>query len=389
MCGARVQRESHHLDVFVQGRRHNLLRGLAQACVDDLTARVAQRRRHDLGPPVVPIQAGLGDQDADGGVRAGLTALAASSIPQAGSPSPQDRGASGAGAPPLGPPSGARPLRHCPPRPTPPLLPGRQGHPRRPPRRPDGRRASTAARIRAAARARRRAVARPASSGAIARVQSASMPSWVVATVRKSSGLCPSVSRSMARPRSRQEGVRACSVCLVDDQHVSDLDQAGLHALHRIAAARRDDHHGPVSNLGDLHLALAHTDRFDEDRVVARGAPASRRRRRPRARCRPARHAWRGCGMKTPSSLVRSCMRTRISPERPAVPRRRRINRQNAHPRALCTTHARQRRNKGGLACARRSRDADTLGGPCSFQAPVREAHGAGHPRPRRPVLPT
>ena len=58
-------READRVHVLLRGRGHDLLRALAQAGVDDLHAGVAQRARHDLGPAVVAVEAGLGDQDAD------------------------------------------------------------------------------------------------------------------------------------------------------------------------------------------------------------------------------------------------------------------------------------------------------------------------------------
>ena len=51
--------------VFLQRRGDDLLRRLVQPGVDDLDSGVAQRTRHDLGAAVVPVQAGLGDDDPD------------------------------------------------------------------------------------------------------------------------------------------------------------------------------------------------------------------------------------------------------------------------------------------------------------------------------------
>ena len=45
--------------------RHDLLRRLVQAGVDDLDAGVAQRPGDDLGPPIVAVQAWLADDDPD------------------------------------------------------------------------------------------------------------------------------------------------------------------------------------------------------------------------------------------------------------------------------------------------------------------------------------
>ena len=43
----------------------NLLRGLPQAGVDDFHPRIAQGARHNLGPPVVAVQAGFGNQNSN------------------------------------------------------------------------------------------------------------------------------------------------------------------------------------------------------------------------------------------------------------------------------------------------------------------------------------
>src|SRR5262249_13324859 len=52
--------------VLLERGGHDLLRGLVQPGVDHLYPGVTKRPRHDLGPPVVPVQAGLGDDDPDG-----------------------------------------------------------------------------------------------------------------------------------------------------------------------------------------------------------------------------------------------------------------------------------------------------------------------------------
>ena len=51
--------------VFLDGRLDDLLGRLVQPGVDDLDAGVTQRSRDDLGAAVVPVEAGLGDHDAD------------------------------------------------------------------------------------------------------------------------------------------------------------------------------------------------------------------------------------------------------------------------------------------------------------------------------------
>src|SRR5450759_1154723 len=58
-------READRVDVFLNGRGDDLLRGLAQAGVDDFHAGIAKRTRDDFRATVVSVQAGLGDENAD------------------------------------------------------------------------------------------------------------------------------------------------------------------------------------------------------------------------------------------------------------------------------------------------------------------------------------
>ena len=58
-------RQPDAVGVLLHRGLDDLLRRLVQAGVDDLHAGVAQRPGDDLGPAVVPVQAGLGDDDAD------------------------------------------------------------------------------------------------------------------------------------------------------------------------------------------------------------------------------------------------------------------------------------------------------------------------------------
>ena len=62
----REQREAHGVGVFLDDCLDDLLRGLVQAGVDDLEALVAQGAGDDLGPSVMAIQAGLGNDDSIG-----------------------------------------------------------------------------------------------------------------------------------------------------------------------------------------------------------------------------------------------------------------------------------------------------------------------------------
>src|ERR687898_473924 len=57
--------EPDRVRVLLEHGLDDLLRRLVKAGVDDLHAGVAQRAGDDLRPAVVPVQAGLGDDDAD------------------------------------------------------------------------------------------------------------------------------------------------------------------------------------------------------------------------------------------------------------------------------------------------------------------------------------
>src|SRR5215468_2075543 len=58
-------RQPDRVGVFLECGCHDLLRGLVQPGVDHLYSGVTKRPRHDLGAPVVPVQARLGDDDPD------------------------------------------------------------------------------------------------------------------------------------------------------------------------------------------------------------------------------------------------------------------------------------------------------------------------------------
>jgi hypothetical protein len=60
---ARQDAQADRVDALVDRDPRDLLRALAQPRVDHLGAGVAQRERDDLRPDVVPVEAGLGDQD--------------------------------------------------------------------------------------------------------------------------------------------------------------------------------------------------------------------------------------------------------------------------------------------------------------------------------------
>src|SRR3989304_1206603 len=59
---ARKDREAHDIDVLLQRRLSEHLRGLADAGINALQAGVAQGPRHHLRPAVMAIEARLGDE---------------------------------------------------------------------------------------------------------------------------------------------------------------------------------------------------------------------------------------------------------------------------------------------------------------------------------------
>ncbi len=61
--GTGENREADHVHVFLHRLRDDLLGRALEPRVDDLEAGVAQRLHDDLGAAVVPVEAGLRDQD--------------------------------------------------------------------------------------------------------------------------------------------------------------------------------------------------------------------------------------------------------------------------------------------------------------------------------------
>ncbi len=62
--GAAQNRQADHIRVFLQRRRGNLLGRLAQPRVNHFHAGIPERPGDHLGTAVVPIESGLGDDDA-------------------------------------------------------------------------------------------------------------------------------------------------------------------------------------------------------------------------------------------------------------------------------------------------------------------------------------
>ena len=69
--GAGEQRQPDGVGVLLHGRLGDLLGRLVQPGVDDLEAVVPQRPGDGLGPPVVPVEAGLGHDDSIGAIHGG------------------------------------------------------------------------------------------------------------------------------------------------------------------------------------------------------------------------------------------------------------------------------------------------------------------------------
>ena len=61
----------------------------------------------------------------------------------------------------------------------------------------------------------------------------------------------------------------AFAVCLVDNEHVADLHDPGLHCLDVITHPRHQYHRANVGRLHNLDLVLTNTDGFDEDLCIA------------------------------------------------------------------------------------------------------------------------
>jgi hypothetical protein len=62
--GTREDREADRVGVLLQHGLDDLLRRLVQSGVDHLHPRIAQGSRDDLRAAIAPVQAGLGDDDA-------------------------------------------------------------------------------------------------------------------------------------------------------------------------------------------------------------------------------------------------------------------------------------------------------------------------------------
>ena len=66
MCAPREDREADDVDILLHRRAGDHLGCLVEPGIDDLHPGVTERGRDDLRAPVVSVEAGLGDQHADG-----------------------------------------------------------------------------------------------------------------------------------------------------------------------------------------------------------------------------------------------------------------------------------------------------------------------------------
>src|SRR5262245_1822552 len=71
----------------------------------------------------------------------------------------------------------------------------------------------------------------------------------------------------------------AVAIGLVHDEHVGDLEEAGLVGLHAVTPARVHDHHGGVGRPRHLDLDLPDADRLDDDPRLAGGVEDAHRLR--------------------------------------------------------------------------------------------------------------
>ena len=130
---------------------------------------------------------------------------------------------------------------------------------------------------------------------------------------------------------SRDRGVGAVAVGLVDHEDVADLEDAGLRRLDAVAHAGREQHDRGVGGAGDLDLALPDADGLDEDDVAAGGVEhAERLRRRPG---QTAEVPARGHRADEHAGVGRVVLHAHpVAEQGAAGERRRRVDREHADP---------------------------------------------------------
>jgi hypothetical protein len=72
-------------------------------------------------------------------------------------------------------------------------------------------------------------------------------------------------------PQLSERRIGVGTVALVDDEDVGDFEESGFHRLDVVAETGRADNDTDVRHFGDVDLALAGADGFDEDHIEARG----------------------------------------------------------------------------------------------------------------------
>ncbi len=125
---------------------------------------------------------------------------------------------------------------------------------------------------------------------------SSSMPSPGAAASARRVASIASSGPSAASAEVSGDVVRPLAVGLVHDEHVGDLQDAGLRHLHRVAPARRHDHQGRVGRRGDVHLGLSHAHGLDDRPGRGRRRRGPERPRVPRAPSRRGDRAWPSTG---------------------------------------------------------------------------------------------
>ena len=159
-------------------------------------------------------------------------------------------------------------------------------------------------------------------------------------------------------PQLAHRRVGAVAVGLVDDEHVPDLEDAGLGSLHPVAHPRGQQHERGVGGPGHLDLALTDADGLDQHDVEpGRVEHADRLGRGPR---QPAEVAARG-HRADEDPRVRGVILhpDAVAEQRPSGERRRRIDREHPDAEVARPVLVHERRGRRRLAHARRPGEPD------------------------------
>ena len=183
-------------------------------------------------------------------------------------------------------------------------------------------------------------------------------------------------------PQVAHGAVGALAVGLVDDEHVGDLEDAGLGRLDAVAHPGCEQHHGGVGRAGDLDLGLAHADRLEQHDVAARGVEhAQGLRRRPGQPAEVAARGHRADEDLGVGGVVRHP--DPVAEQRTAGERRRRVDGEHADAVPGGPVGGDERVGRRRLADAGRPGDADDVGatGIRRDAAPSPRAARGGRPR--------